>query len=435
MKRFIFFIAAIFFMAIALPAQDSVSAVLKTLVHQSFTYFPPLKELGQQAKISEDKIHLAATARQPLLTGTANYLYAGPVPEAVIPTGPNTFRTLQFVPANNFNGGINLAYTLIDFGRTKANILKAKEELQQANYALEFNKTQLAAQVATIYYTIAYLQKALQVQDTVLWVLEENKKTTANRFKNGDALKIDLLTINNTIAIEQNRQLDVAYQLQQQQNLLQYTTGQMLETNTVLPTFNFPLPVTTAEQIWLAAQTNNYEYAMATQKIKQASNDVATAKLNRLPSFNLIGSSGYRNGIQPNINNITFNYAAGIGISVPIYGGGKLKWQTKLAQQTTVQLELALKSLDHQYQKDIQQALLEISSNLAKLQNVDSQVRIAKEALQLAQVRFKNGVSTHIELLNANSNLQRIALAEWQYRYQLCLAKITLARLAGVKYW
>jgi outer membrane protein TolC len=104
--------------------------------------------------------------------------------------------------------------------------------------------------------------------------------------------------------------------------------------------------------------------------------------------------------------------------------------QTLLKQQ-----ELSLNSLQHSYKKDIQQAYLDISSAVSRIENTKGQIDQAKYAEQLASFRYKNGVGTNLEFMNAVANVQRATLTKLQYQYQLCVTKIELAKLLGEKYW
>ena len=87
------------------------------------------------------------------------------------------------------------------------------------------------------------------------------------------------------------------------------------------------------------------------------------------------------------------------------------------------------------YKKDIEQALTDIQSNYERINNTKGQTEQAVYAQQLAATRFKNGVGTNLELTNASTNVQRALLTTLQYEYQLCLAKVELARLMGYQYW
>jgi outer membrane protein TolC len=414
-------------------AQVATNNDLKNLINQSFSYFPKFKELEQAVTINEQKVDLAATANKPVVNAVGNYTYVAPVAEIPFPDGNGNTKIVKFQPNHNINGGVQIIAPIYDFGKTKLEIERARQDVQQAKTNIEYSKAQLAAQVANIYYTIIYLQQAITVQDSVISVLEANRKLMEDKFKRGDALRLDVLTIQNNIDLEQNRKTDLQNQLQKQNNLLQFATGQ--NATPAIQTFDFSVPVQSDSNALHIAQANNYDYVLAQERIKAAELDVAIARLGNKPVFTANGQGGVRNGYQPNIGEIRPNYSLGVNVSVPLYNGGRTKKQVALAESVVKQNQLAVESLNNQYQRDIQQALTDVRSNQERLNTVQEQINIAKEALRVTQTRYTNGIATNVDLLNANSNLQRVQLAQIQYQYQLTLAEVELARLMGVKYW
>lgn len=410
-----------------------INTELRTLLNQSFTYFPRFRELDQAVQLSQQRVELATLGNQPNVSANGSYTYIWPVPTVPFPDGNGGTKDFKFQPNHNVSTGASAVAPIYDFGRTKLAIERARLDVQQAKNNIEYNKGQLAAQVATVYYTIIYLNKSIAVQDSVIAVLQANKKQVEDKFKNGDALKLDVLTMQNNVDIEQNRKADLENSLAKQYNLLQFATGQ----TTVSPAsaFDFTANLADTALALQAAQANNYDYALAQNRIKQAEADVAISKLANKPTLNVNGSTGFRNGFQPDIAQFKFNYAAGVGVSVPLFTGGRDKKQTQIAQNVVRQSELALESLDNQYRRDIRQAFIDVQTNRDRLRTTGEQISIAKEALRVAQSRYTNGISTNVELLNANTNLQRIELAQLQYQYQLALAQIELARLTGARYW
>ena len=407
--------------------QVTVNTELKGLISQSFGYFPKVKEVENTVSTAQEKVTLTELNKLPFVGGDLSYAYVQP--KIVIPLGGVNF---QFAPVNNLNAAINASYALFDFGRLKANVNKSKEDLQYAKHNVENVKAQLAYQVATIYYNIVFLQKAISIQDSVINFLNDNKAIVESKLKNGDALKIDLLNIQANLDAEQNRKVDLLNSLQKQLNLLEYTTGVKQGNG---KSFDFDVTLADANAALKVAQSSNIDFIMAKDKIRQANSDLEIAKLGDKPSVNLSGTTGYKNGYIPAVNELKFNYAAGVSFSVPIYNGGKTKQQIKLQQNIIRQNELAEASLSSTYKKDIDQALTDIKSNYERINNTKGQTEQAIYAQQLAANRFKNGVGTNLELTNASTNVQRALLTVLQYEYQLCLAKVELARLMGYQYW
>ena len=416
--------------AFKLSAQVQVNNNLKSLINQSFGYFPKVKEVENLIVTAKEKLDISQN-NQPTVDGNASYNFV--MPKISLPLQVNgETKDFQFVPVHNVNANVTSSYVLFDFGRLKANVEKAKYELQFAEHNVDFVKSQLANQVAVIYYNIVYLHKAISIQDSVLNYLNENKKIIESKLKNGDAIKIDILNIEAQFDAEQNRKIDLQNSLQKQLNLLNYTTG---ANNIAEGNFDFEITLKDASTALYEAQQNNVDYILAKDRISQALSDENIAKLGTKPSVNIGAGIGIKNGYVPKVNDPKFNYDAGIALKIPIYDGGKTKRQVKLAQTIVHQNELSVETLNSTYKKDIDQALTDIYSNLERIKNTEGQVEQAKAAEILAASRFKNGVGTNLEITNASTNVQRAELTRLQYQYQLCLAKLEIARLAGYQYW
>ena len=416
--------------AFKLSAQVQVNNNLKSLINQSFGYFPKVKEVENLIVTAKEKLDISQN-NQPTVDGNASYNFV--MPKISLPLQVNgETKDFQFVPVHNVNANVTSSYVLFDFGRLKANVEKAKYELQFAEHNVDFVKSQLANQVAVIYYNIVYLHKAISIQDSVLNYLNENKKIIESKLKNGDAIKIDILNIEAQFDAEQNRKIDLQNSLQKQLNLLNYTTG---ANNIAEGNFDFEITLKDASTALYEAQQNNVDFILAKDRISQALSDENIAKLGTKPSVNIGAGIGIKNGYVPKVNDPKFNYDAGIALKIPIYDGGKTKRQVKLAQTIVHQNELSVETLNSTYKKDIDQALTDIYSNLERIKNTEGQVEQAKAAETLAASRFKNGVGTNLEITNASTNVQRAELTRLQYQYQLCLAKLEIARLAGYQYW
>ncbi len=424
-------IIAVTFLPFALIAQVKTNNELKSLITQSFTYFPKVKEAENAINTAQEKIELTKLNVLPTVDASGNYTYLAPVSKVTFPiNGVNT--PLQFQPNHNYSLGVNGNYLIYDFGRQKATIEKSKTELQFAKDNVDYVKGQLANQVAVIYYNIVYLQKAIAIQDSVLNYLTENKKIVQSKLNNGDALKIDILNIQANIDNEGNRKIDLQNSLQKQLNLLSYTTGNSISKGIL---FDFELNTKVVDLLLSESVNNNMEFKLAADRIKQAKADIDITKLHDKPTIAANAGLGFKDGYVPELQKFQFNGLAGVSFNMPLYTGGRTKQQIKLQQTIVKQNELAIETLNNSYKKDIQQTLTDIASNIERINNTAGQIELAKAAQTLASVRFKNDVGTNLEITNASTNVQRALLTKLQYEYQLCLAKVELARLIGVQYW
>ena len=408
-------------------AQVKVNTELKGFINQSFSYFPKVREVENTVKTAEEKLALTELSKTPEIGFDASYAYV--MPKITVPLGGIEF---QFAPVHNLGTDVTGSYTLYDFGRIKANVAKAKNDIQLAKHNIQFVKTQLANQVSVIYYNIVYLQKAISIQDSVIQFFEENKKLTENKLKNGDALKIDVMNLQTNIDAEGNRKVDLINSLEKQFNLLEYTSGIKRADASA---FDFDINFINADDGAALAQKNNAEFLLAEDRLQLAKKDVEIAKLADKPILGAHAATGVKNGYVPNVNELRFNYNAGVSFYMPLYNFGKTKQQVKLQETVVKQQELAQNTLAGTYKKDIEQALTDIKTNIERIRNTRSQLDAAKTAQQITASRYKNGVATNLDVTAAATNVQKAALTQLQYDYQLCLAKVELAKLLGYEYW
>ena len=99
------------------------------------------------------------------------------------------------------------------------------------------------------------------------------------------------------------------------------------------------------------------------------------------------------------------------------------------------QLQQSQENVSHSFRKDISNVRSDISTLEAQIVNSNRQVLQSRSAVELAQSRYRNGLVTYTDVLNALANRQRAELSKLNLEYQLCLARIELARITGVAYY
>ncbi|TRZ83404.1 MAG: TolC family protein [Sediminibacterium sp.] len=406
-------------------AQGLINGELKNLLNQSLQYFPKVKEVQQSVQLAEDKLALTELNKYPDITMDASYAYVQPKIEVAF--GEKTF---QFAPVHNVSGALNGTYTLFDFGRLASNIQKAKLELQTSKHLAKQLEHSLFFQISQLYYQIIYAKKAIDIQNQVLQLLTENKTIIETQLKNGNAIQLDLLTIQSKIDNELNRKIDVETNLQKLLNLLNYATGVNVIKETQL---SISLKNYTSDEAMQMALIHNPSIAIAKDKVNVSKADVSITKLNERPYVGMKASVGSRNGYLPQINDPRFNYNAGIGFSVPLFNGGKIKQQIKIQERSLALSETNVVAQIHDFEKDIQAALIDIQSNQARIKNAATQIEQAALAQKLSVSKLKNGTATPIEITSTNADYQRALLSQLQYQYQLCNAQLELIKLMGVE--
>jgi outer membrane protein TolC len=406
-------------------AQNIVNGELKALLQQSLTYFPKVKEVEQSVQLAADRAKLTELNKYPDVSIDASYAYVQPKIE--VPFGEKSF---QFAPEHNVSGALNGSYILFDFGRLKTNIEKSKHELATATHVAEQLKVSLFTQVSQLYFQIVFAKKAIDIQNQVLQLLAENKSVLETQLKNGNAIQLDVLTIQAKIDNETNRKIDLQNNLDKLLNLLSYATGAK---NIKEGDLKLNVKSYTYDEAFQFALAHNPTLAIARDKVNISKADVEISKIGLKPTVGLKASVGSRNGYLPAINDPRFNYNAGIGFSVPLFNGGKTRQQIKIQEQGLALSETNIAVLIHDTEKDIQGALIDIASNQNRIKNAATQIEQAALVQKLSVAKLKNGTATPIEITSANADYQKALLNQLQYQYQLCNAQLELAKAIGLE--
>ena len=409
-------------------AQVSVNSELKSLINASFQYFSKIKEGETAEKIAQEKIALTNLNKKPNIDFNTNY-------SVVMPkiSFPINGRDFQFAPVNNISSSLGLNYSLYDFGKLYAVIEKEKAELTLSKHNTENIKSEIASQLATVYYNIIYIKQLIVIQDSVVSFFQENKSIAESRVKNGEAIKTEVLNIQSNIDQEENRKYDLMNALEKELVLLAYLCGK-----NDISTNSFNQSFIDIEKTWQSNAINtgsNAAIGMSEDNITIAKKELDIIKNSNKPALTLHAGSGIRNGYVPEVNDLIFNYMAGISLLVPVYDFGRKNQRVKMQEMVIQKNEIAKSQLIESNNKDIKQAKADIHYAVEKIKNSQNQIEAAQEAQKIVASQFKNGTAKALDITAAATNVQKAGLSLLQAQLQLSTAVIELAKQMGVEYW
>jgi outer membrane protein len=150
----------------------------------------------------------------------------------------------------------------------------------------------------------------------------------------------------------------------------------------------------------------------------------------RLPVLEAVGVAG---DAPTHDSHLPDNYAAGgLQLSVPLFAGGLYtarQHEAELRAQSDGEL---LRSLEDNVIRDVRIAWLNVNNALQQLQTTEDLVRNAAEAFDLAQARYHNGISSIVELSEAQLNLTSAQISEADARYNVLIQQSNLNYQTGV---
>ncbi len=402
---------------------------LKGLIQQAVTNYPRIKELEAQLKSDAVRGEIIRAGYLPSVNGNLSYQLSAPVPKAEFET-PAGKSIIQFSPYSNYNAAINVNQLIYDFGKTKLQLDRNQAEHALNLENLDNSRNAIAYQVAQIYYNIQFTQKAVQVQQDQISSLKENERLIQARIRNGDALEYDLLTTQVRTANSTNRLTDLQSQLEKQYVLMQWLTG--TDAHGKIPASDtydgLTLLLDTGD--W---QSNNPDAKVIQKKLDLYQYDLKSATVNSRPTLSGNASGGYRNGIQPDIDNFRLNGLVGVGLSIPILSTDRPRLRQKLTRVEIETTKLSMQTLGANIQKDLATVQQDYKNLQEKIGNTSVLVQQAEKAYKLAQVRFKEGLITNVELLSTQTNVEDAKLQLVQLQYQSQLDKLESHKVVGTR--
>src|SRR3954462_11337401 len=108
MKKLFFLSCSVIFAASCLHAQVETNDELKTLINQSFTYFPKVKEAENTISTAQGKLEIAQT-NLPTVDGTVSYKYVQPKITLPLQMDGET-KNFLFFPEHNVDANVGANY-------------------------------------------------------------------------------------------------------------------------------------------------------------------------------------------------------------------------------------------------------------------------------------------------------------------------------------
>ena len=299
----------------------------------------------------------------------------------------------------------------------KASYLARTEELRGAELSL-------AAAVATGYFGLLKLDQQLAVAVRTLAARQATAALSRARFREGQVSKLDVLQFEAQVQETQSQLAALARLRAEQETALSVLVGVPPRT---LPrglpldrqVANFDVP----EGLPSDLLSRRPDVRGAEEDLHAATARVGVAWGNRLPLVTLTGQYGYVSDdlsrlfeSQNNTNQLF------LGITVPLFTGGRLQGEVNVAQAQVEQAEARYQQVVLLALQDVEDALVGIRTTREQEIAQSAQVQTLTTSLTLVEHRYENGLASYLEVLDAQRSL---------FNAELSLAQVQALRLAS----
>lgn len=435
MMKSILLSIAFVFPSLALYAQHADTLTLANAVRMSVQTAPGAHAAA--AGVDAAKAHLKETDSYvyPQINGDANYTRIDPVITLSIPMN-GQLQSFSTMPNDNYNGNLNIQQLITTFGRESANERVAESGIQTAEDNLRQSQTLAAYQTVQTYYALLTTDEAIHVEQDQLTVLKENLGITEQRVKQGTATSLDPLSVQVRISTIQSQIAELTSTRRKQESQLRRLTGLAPGTpvNVTRATLGEALPEQ-LDTLHAIAERQRTEIQLAKDAMQTARFQIEAARSSNNPVLSANVAGGVKDGYLPNLTDPKLNWAGTVSLHVPLFDGGRVSSQVDQAEAKYREAQARLEDAERGVESDIEQAIADLEASRSRLELTKVQIEQAKQAFDVAQVRYKNGAATNLDVLTAQQALEGSQLQQAQLMYAYELSEYNLNRAVGTKVW
>ncbi|GAB3413604.1 efflux transporter outer membrane subunit [Massilia agilis] len=333
----------------------------------------------------------------------------------------------------SFNG--SLSWELDLWGRVRRVVEAADAQALAAQYDRDGVMLMLSGQVATAYWQLRGLDAELAILQDALTARTEAQQLVEARFNAGLTNELD---VSRARVERANAEADL-HEVRRQRNQVEHGLAVLVGVSPSVPLVaaapraQLPQPPMIPVGLPASVLGQRPDLAASVAGLKASNAQVGVAEGAFYPSVSLTGRYGFA---SESLHDLTmadsrmFSFGP-LGLSLPLFDGGRNKANLALAK---ARYDEAVAN----HQGRLLTALREVEDALSDVQQrqqqgaVQEQARQAADrALVVAQARYERGVSTYLDVTDAQRSALAADRAGVQIATQRLLASVAVARALG----
>ena len=345
---------------------------------------------------SRVRLRQSTSPRRPSVALHDVFAYADPVAELSTPFGalPFSSTTTTNVPL------VTLQYSIFDGGRTAARVSQAAAGLAAADAQERSARMGLIDTTTKAYFDLVAALQLEVVADRAVGLAQSHRVDAQHFFDAGQVPRADVLRAETELADERVKSLSARNVVALAQTVLDSTLNIPLgDTHEPTDRLDAGAPDIALATLLASANTNRGDVAAARAAIDAATYAVKEARTARAPHIDIVVADGnVQPAVAPGYRN---QFSVGLNAVWTLFDNGSVAGNVAAAQAGIDQAKLRLEALQNDVELQVREAYLNLSDAKARVAASESYVALADENLRLAQVRYRGGVGTLLELQDA----------------------------------
>jgi outer membrane protein TolC len=323
------------------------------------------------------------------------------------------YLKMAFGLENTFVYGLSLQQPLYAGGAIFNSYKISKIGKEIAEKQLESVTQSLLDNVTQSYYFALFAKSAKEVSEEALASAEENLDQVGKFFNNGKASKLDLLRAEvqaanlkpSVISAENN--LKMAYS--RLNIILGFDEEKKIVLSDKLEYRESPLQNMTLSELVSIAKVNRPEIAILNSQEKIADKQLSISRGAFLPTLSLGTNYQYmamKNDLNFGSDDFNKSFNTSLSLSIPLFNGFKKSAQVQQAKIQIKEVAVQKSSAIDGIRMEVEEGYFLLKEAEKKVETQQKTIEQAKEALRLANLMYKEGAATQLDVLNTNLSLK-----------------------------
>ncbi len=392
----------------AIPAVPPVQLTLDEALRRSLQGNPDIGQAEARIVQAQKAIDLAYVPLQPTLSSNLSYARTlEPVPQ---PNGLTRFFS-SLIPglvsssttpsANTYNGTLVLQKTITTFGRIHWTALAKKLSKKQTQQDYRTTIENLLQTVEKAYISVQLSEVQVKLAQSRLDNHREYLRLSQNLFKAGTIAEFEIIQSNAAMQSTIQSLIDSQKTRDTSKVVLTVLLDMPPLTPINLADTAPPPPPPNYNEGLERALVRRPELAGLRWSLASAQANAIALGLTSSPTLSAFSqySASYVPVTPPSIN-----WVAGLQLSIPILDGGQSVYLQQQADAVSEQIRQSIVSQERSVKQDVATNYLLLKSYWEQMKQAKIAAQQNDEALKIAFTRFRAGVSSGTELLNAQDN-------------------------------
>jgi outer membrane protein TolC len=332
-----------------------------------------------------------------------------------------------------WGAGVQVSQPLFMGGGVRNSVLAARARRDAAGQDLRTARQAVVYLTSRAYLDAVMAREVLMLRQSSLALARRHSDDTAMRFKAGTATKFDMLRAR--VAVR-NQEAEVLLaendaSLTMTRLLREMGAGQEERVELTTP-LGRPEPAQDTVGALRSALEHRPELAAAAMTVEAGKRTVAGARSGYLPRVHGLARWGGTATEDP-FENDHFNEGGSLGLSLQwnLFDGALTRSRVASARARLDMAAWAEQGLRRDIELEVRQALLSMESARRYIESQGASLEESAEAFSLAEIRFKAGAGTELEVQDARTALELANLNFTRALYRYAVARLDLDRATG----